>query len=153
MIEHEAGIDMVHVPYKGASPSLNAVLAGNVTMACVPIQQGLPFIRAGRVDALGVAGAKPSPLLPEVAPLSATYPGLVMTEWFGLFAPAHTPAAVCNRLAAEFKKIYADPELQKKLTSIGDEPTWIPGAALSQRIAADLKKWHGLMSLAGIHAS
>lgn len=153
MIEHDAGIDMIHVPYKGASPSLNAVLAGNVTMTCVPVAQALPFIRAGKVDALGVAGSKPSPLLPAAAPLSVTYPGLVMTEWYGLFAPAHTPAAVCDKLAAEFKKIYGDPELHNKLTSIGLEPTWIPGPDLSRRIATDLKKWHDLMALAGIHAS
>jgi tripartite-type tricarboxylate transporter receptor subunit TctC len=153
MIKHEAGIDMLHVPYNGAGPSLNAVLAGDVTMVCGPIQQALPFIRAGKVNALGIAGSKPSPLLPEVAPLSATYPSLVMTQWYGLFAPTHTPAAVCDQLTAEFKKIYADTELQNKLISIGLEPTWIPSAELSQRIAADLKKWHDLMSLAGIHAS
>jgi tripartite-type tricarboxylate transporter receptor subunit TctC len=153
MIKHEAGIDMLHVPFKGAVPSLNAVLAGDITMVCGPIQQALPFVRAGNVNALGVAGSKPSPLLPGVAPLSATYPGLAMTQWYGLFAPAHTLAAVCDQLAAEFKKIYADPELQNKLISIGLEPTWISGAELSQRIAADLKKWRDLMSLAGIHAS
>lgn len=153
MIEHDAGIKMIHVPYKGASPSLNAVLAGDVTMGCVPIAQALPFIIAAKVNALGVAGAKPSPLLPEVAPLSATYPGLVMTEWFGVFAPAHTPASVCDKLAAEFKKIYSDPDLQKKLTSVGLEPTWIPGPVLSQRIADDLKKWHDVMASAGIHSN
>jgi tripartite-type tricarboxylate transporter receptor subunit TctC len=153
MIKHDAGIDMIHVPYKGASPSLNAVLAGDVTMGCVPVAQALAFIKAKKVDALGIAGSKPSPLLPGVAPLSATYPGLVMTEWFGLFAPAHTPVAVCDKLAAEFKKIYADPGLQNKLTSVGLEPTWIPGPELAQRIATDLKKWHDVMTSAGIHAS
>jgi len=153
MIEHEAGIDMIHVPYKGAGPAMNAALAGDVTMFCGPIAQALAFIRAGKVNALGVGGPKPSPLLPGVAPLSATYPGLVMTQWFGLFAPAHSPAAVCDKLAAEFKKIYADPELQHKLLSLGLEPTWIAGPELSQRIAAGLKKWHDLMVLAGIHAS
>lgn len=153
MIKHEAGIDIIHVPYNGAGPSLNAVLAGDVTMVCGPIQQALPFIRAGKVNALGVVGSKPSPLLPGVAALSAAYPGLVMTQWLGLFAPAHTPADVREKLAAEFKKIYADPELQNKLMSLGLQPTWIPGAELSQRIAADLKRWHDLMSLAGMHAS
>ncbi|MGB6536966.1 MAG: tripartite tricarboxylate transporter substrate binding protein [Xanthobacteraceae bacterium] len=153
MIEHDAGVEMIHVPYKGAGPSLNALLAGNVTMACVPVAQALPFIRAAKVTALGVAGSKPSPLLPEVTPLSATYPGLVMTEWFGLFAPAHTSAAVCDKLAAEYKKIYGDPELQKKLTTIGLEPTWIAGPELSRKIKVDLKKWHDLMAAAGIHAS
>ena len=87
-------------------------------MGCVPIAQALPFIRAAKVNALGVTGAKPSPLLPEVAPLSTTYPGLVMTNFIGVFALAHTPAAVCDQLADEFKKIYSDPELQQKLTSI-----------------------------------
>lgn len=153
MLRHDAGIAMIHVPYKAASPSLNAVLAGDVTVGCVPIAQALPFIRAQKVTALGVAGSKPAPLLPAVAPLAATYPGLVMTEWFGLFAPAHTPAAVCDKLAAEFKKIYADAELQNKLKSAGLEPVWISGPALSQRIAADLKKWHDVMASAGIHSN
>lgn len=152
MIKHQAGIDMIHVPYKGASPAMNAVLAGDVTMFCGPIAQALPFIKAGSVNALGVAGAKPSPLLPGVAPLSATYLGLVITQWFGLLAPAQTAAAVRNKLAAEFKKIYAAPELQNKLLSLGLEPRWISGPDLAQRIAADLKKWHDLMALAGIHA-
>src|SRR5262249_28567060 len=71
---------------------------------------------------------------------SASYPNLVMTQWFGLFAPAHTPATVSDKLAAEFKKIYADSELQQKLSSLGLEPTWIPGPELSQRIAVDSKK-------------
>jgi tripartite-type tricarboxylate transporter receptor subunit TctC len=152
MIKHAAGIDMIHVPYKGAGPAMNAVLAGDVTMFCGPIAQALPFIEAGKVDALGVAGSKPSPRLPGIAPLSATYPGLVMTNWFGLLAPAHTPVTVCDKLAAEFKKIYADPELQHKLSSLGLEPIWMSGPELSQRIATDLKKWHDLMTLAGIRA-
>jgi tripartite-type tricarboxylate transporter receptor subunit TctC len=119
-------------------------------MFCGPIAQALPFIQAEKANALGVVGSKPSPLLPGVAPLSTTYPDLLMTQWFGLFAPAHTPAAVCDKLAAEFKKIYADPELQHKLSSLGLEPTWIPGPELSQRIAADLKKWRDLMAAANI---
>lgn len=128
MLKHEAGIDMIHVPYKGAAASMNAVLAGDVTMACGPIAQALPFIKAGKVTALGVAGAKPSPLLPAVEPLSKTYPGLVMTNWFGLFAPAHTPAVVCDKLAAEFKNIYADPELQRSWS----RSAWSPSGLRAQ---------------------
>jgi len=152
MIKHQAGIDMVHVPYGGAGPAMNAVLAGDVTAFCGPIAQALPFIKAGKVYALGVAGAKPSALLPDVAPLSATYPGLVMSNWYGLLAPAHTPAAVCGKLAAEFKKVSDDPEIQHKLLAIGLEPTWASGEDLARRIAADLTKWHNLMAEAGIHA-
>lgn len=152
MIDHQAGITMTHVPYKAAAAAMNAVLAGTVTAFCGPISQALPLLKSGQVYALGVSGSKPSPLLPQVAPLSATYPGLVITNWHGVLAPAHTPEAICNKLAAEMKKIYDEPEVKQKLLLVGLESNWIPGAELSQRIAADLKKWHDLMTVAGIHA-
>jgi tripartite-type tricarboxylate transporter receptor subunit TctC len=152
MIAHQAGITMTHVPFKAAAAAMNGVLAGTVTVFCGPIGQALPFIKAGKVFALGVSGSKPSPLLPEVAPLSASYPGLVISNWFGVLAPARTPDAIRNRLAAEMKKVYDDPDVKKKLSSLGLEPNWIPGPQLSQRIATDLKKWHDLMEQAGIHA-
>lgn len=152
MIKQHAGIDMTHVPYKGAGPAMNAVLAGDVTMFCGPLALALPQIKAGAVRALGLSGLKPSPLLPGVAPLSASYPGLVISNWYGLLAPARTPAAVCDRLRDEFKKISADAELQSKLASLGLEPTWTAGADLARRIAGDLAKWHDLMAAANIHA-
>ena len=152
MINHQAGITMTHVPYKAAAAAMNAVLAGTVTAFCGPIAQALPFLKSGQVYALGVSGSKPSPQLPGVPPLSAAYPGLVITNWFGVLAPAHTPDAIRDKLAIELKKIYDDPEVKQKLLSVGLEPNWISGSELSQKIAADLKKWHDLMALAGIHA-
>lgn len=150
MIKRQTGIDMIHVPYTGAAPSMNAVLAGNVTMFCGPIELALPHIKAGTVYALGVTGSKPSQVLPEVAPLSATYPGLVISNWYGLLAPAGTPAAVRDMLQDEFKKLSADPEVQHKLLSIGLEPTWISSADLAQRIAADSVKWRDFIKSANI---
>lgn len=152
MIKHQAGLDMIHVPYKGAGPAMNAVLGSEVTAFCGPIAQALPFIKAGKVYALGVTGLKPAPQLPGVAELSASYPGLVVSNWYGLLAPVHTPAAVCARLEDEFKKIAAEPALQQKLLGLGLEPHWISGVDLSKRIAADLTKWHDLMTAANIHA-
>ena len=153
MIDHQAGITMTHVPYKAAAAAMNAVLAGTVTAFCGPIAQALPFLKSGQVYALGVSGSKPSPQLPGVAPLSAAYPGLVITNWFGVLAPAHTSDAVRDKLAVELKTIHDDPEVKQKLLSVGLEPNWIPGSTLAQRIAADLKKWHDLMALAGIQAN
>ena len=135
MIAKQAGIDMIHVPYTGAGPSMNAILAGNVTMFCAPIGQALGIIRAGNVVPLGVAGPAPSPLLPEVAPLSATFPGLVMSNWFGLLAPAKTPDAIVDKLRDEFQKISADPDIKMKLTAIGFQTEWLAGPAFSKRIA------------------
>jgi tripartite-type tricarboxylate transporter receptor subunit TctC len=152
MIKQQAAIDMIHVPYKGAGPAMNAVLAGEVTMFCGPIAQSLPFIKAGKLDALGVSGPKPAALLPAVQPLSVAFPGLVISNWFGLLAPARTPAAISDKLQAEFEKIYADAELKKKLISLGLEPNWIPGPALARRIAEELEFYRKFIKAANIHA-
>ena len=152
MIKRQTGVDMIHVPYTGAAPAMNGVLAGNVTMFCGPIQVALPHLKAGSIIALGVTGLKPSPLLPGVAPLSASYPGLVISNWYGLLAPARTPASVSNMLQDKFKKISADPELQRKLLSLGLESAWISGNELSQTIASDIVKWRDFMTAANIHA-
>jgi tripartite-type tricarboxylate transporter receptor subunit TctC len=152
MIAKQAGIDMIHVPYTGAGPSMNAILAGDVTMFCAPIGQALGFIRAANVVPLGVAGPEPSPLLPEVAPLSATFPGLVLSNWFGLLAPAKTPDAIVGKLRDEFQKISADPDIKMKLTAIGFQTEWLAGPAFSKRIADELVKIRGFIATANIHA-
>jgi len=152
MIKQQAGINMIHVPYKGAGPAMNAVLAGETTMFCGPIAQSLPFIRAGKLDALGVSGPKPSALLPGVSPLSATFPGLVISNWFGVLAPALTPEAIRDKLRAEFKKLYADAELQKKLMSLGLEPNWIEGPDLAKRIGEELEFYRKFIKAANIQA-
>jgi tripartite-type tricarboxylate transporter receptor subunit TctC len=151
MIKKQTGIDMIHVPYTGAAPAMNAVLAGDVTMFCGPIELALPQIKAGTVVPLGVGGSKPSPLLPDVAPLSASYPGLVMSNWFGLLAPAGTPEPVIMALQAEFKKISAEPEVQSKLSALGLEPEWIAGPEFARRIASDIVRVREFMAAANIH--
>ena len=152
MIKQQAGIDMIHVPYKGAGPATNAVLAGEVTMFCGPIAQTLPFITAGRFNALGVSGPKPSALLPGIDPLSVTFPGLVISNWYGVLAPVRTPETIRDKLRAEFKKVYADAGLQQKLISLGLEPNWIEGADLAKRIAGDLEFYRKFIKAANIHA-
>ena len=119
MIKRQAGIDMIHVPYTSAATAMNAVLAGNVNMFCGPIGVALPQIKAGTIYPLGVTGSEPSPLLPGLTPLVSSYPGLVISAWYGLFAPVGTPASVINTLHDEFKKIFADPELQPTLLALG----------------------------------
>jgi tripartite-type tricarboxylate transporter receptor subunit TctC len=122
MIKRHTGIDLIHVPYTGSAPAMNAVLAGDVTMFCGPIPQALPHVKTGSVHALGVTGVESSPLLPELAPLSASYPGLIISTWFGLYAPAATPASVRDVLENELKKIFADPDLQRRLIPLGLDP-------------------------------
>jgi len=152
MIKRQAGIDMTHVPYTSAAAAMNAVLAGNVSMFCGPIGAALPHIKAGTVHALGVTGSEPSPLLPGIAPLVTVYPGLVISTWYGLFAPARTPAPLINTLRDEFKKIFADPELQPTLLALGLTPEWVTGPDLTQKIASEIAKWRDFAAAANIHA-
>jgi tripartite-type tricarboxylate transporter receptor subunit TctC len=152
MIKRQAGIHMIHVPYTSAATAMNAVLAGNVNMFCGPIGVALPQIKAGTVHALGVTGSEPSPLLPGVTPLVTSYPGLVISAWYGLFAPAGTPASVINTLHDEFKKIFADPELQPTLLALGLTREWVSGSDLVQKIANDIAKWRDAIVTANIHA-
>jgi len=148
MLKRQAGIDMTHVPYSGAAPAMNAVLAGDVTMFCAPIPLGMVHFKAGKIYALGVTGTAPSPLLPELAPLSAIYPGFVISTWLALFAPLATPPAVTQVLHDELKKAYADPDLQQKLATLALDPAWLSGAELSRRIEADTAKWTDLIKAA-----
>jgi len=152
MIKQQTGIDMIHVPYTAAAPAMNALLAGDVTVFCGPLQLALPHIKAGSILPLGISGPTPSALLPGVAPLSESYPGLVIVSWYGLLAPAGTPASIVDMLRNELKKISADAELKSKLAAIGLEPTWISGPALSERIAKDIAKWRDVITTANVHA-
>jgi tripartite-type tricarboxylate transporter receptor subunit TctC len=148
MLKRQAGIDMTHVPYSGSAPAMNAVLAGDVTMFCAPIPLGMVHFKAGKIYALGVTGTAPSPLLPELAPLSAIYPGFVISNWQALFAPVATPPAATKLLHDELQKAYADPELQQKLATLALDPAWLSGAELSRRIETDTAKWADLIKAA-----
>jgi len=152
MIKRQADIDMVHVPYTSATAAMNAVLAGNVNMFCGPVGVALPQVKAGNVYALGVTGVEASPLLPGITPLAASYPGLVISAWYGLFAPSGTPDSVTNILHDEFKKIFAEPEVQPTLLALGLTREWVSGSDLVQKIASDIAKWRDFTAAANIHA-
>ena len=129
---------MTHVPYKGAAPAMTAVLAGEVSMFCGPIPQSLPHVRAGKVLALGTTGAKPSPLTPEVRPLSATFPDVVLSNWYAMFAPARTPSAVLATLQAAVRRVQEDPALARRLEESGLDPLWLGPAELAVAVDRDL---------------
>lgn len=150
MIGMAAGIKLSHVAYRGAGPAAAAVLSGEVQLFCGPVLVLLPHIRAGKLVALAVAGASPLPQLPEVKPLAATWPGLQITTWYSFMAPAATPAPVVAALRQVLRKAYDDPAVRGHLADAGIEPMWLDGAAVQQRIAADLAKWRGVIEAAHI---
>lgn len=148
-----AGIDLTHVPYKGAAPAMSAALSGEVSMMFGPTTQGAPHVRTGKLKALGVTGPRGSAVLPGVKPLSEQgFPGLVVFNWEGVAAPAKTPDAVVEALDAGWKHVMSDPEVRARLTKMDLEPVWEGAEATARAIATDLKRWGELAQRAKIRA-
>src|SRR3954451_8302136 len=114
MLKARAGFDMVHVPYKGGSPGTTATMAGEVA-AMFSGTSSAPQIKAGRLRALAVAGAKRSPSFPDLPTIGEFYPGFQNSIWLGLFGPANMPAEVLNRLRAEVHKALEAPDVKSSL--------------------------------------
>jgi len=152
MIKGAGGIDMTHVPYNGAGPSVTALLSGEVQVFCGPPAVLLPHISAGSIVATAVTGEKSSALLPGVPPIAETWPGVSITNWYGFFAPSGTPDAIVELLRREMRKAFDDPAVQQRLGTMGLEPRWLDGAASTARIRADLAKWGKVVKDANIKA-
>jgi len=123
-LKARAGIDMVHVPYKGGAPATTATVAGEVAVMMSGTSTA-PQIKAGRLRALAFTGPQRSRVLPEVPTIAEFYPDFVMVQWYGLFAPAGTPEAALARLRAEVNKALVLPDIRDKLTNAGGVEPWI----------------------------
>ena len=152
MIKSAAGVNLTHVPYKGAAPAMTATLAGEVSIFCGPIPQGLPHVKSGKLRALGVTGDAASTIMPDVRPLAATYPGLVVTNWYGAFVAPRTPAAIVQTLRNDIKRTSEDPDIRQKLAGVGMATVWIEGSAMENAIDRDLAKWTRVVRDANIKA-
>lgn len=121
LLKTMAGIDIVHIPYKGTTPAITALLSGEVSIMFATVTGIQPHVKSGKVRALAVTTPKPSSMMPGVPTLAETLPGFEMLSWFGLLAPAGTPAAIVNRLNAETAKVLALPDVKSVLTAQGFE--------------------------------
>jgi tripartite-type tricarboxylate transporter receptor subunit TctC len=122
-----AKIDVVSVPYKGDPPALNDLLGGNLSFCVTTLSSAIPYVKTGRLRALGVTSGEPAPQLPDVPPIGATVPGFTNLGWFGIVAPAATPKAIVEKVYRDTKRILDDPAFQAKfaamgMTVVGDAP-------------------------------
>jgi len=153
LLKSMAGIDLVHVPYKGGPPSTAATLAGEVAMHFSTVAALTAHIRAGRLKALGVTSATRASLLPEVPTLSeAGLPGFEMLSWFGLLAPAGTPRAIVTRLNAETIKALNTPDMKSVIAGMGSE--LMPGTPeqFGEYIRTEIARIGKIAKTAGIRA-
>ncbi len=146
MLEDMSGIDMIHVPYKGAAPSVADLVAGHVQLGINAIPSVAAQIKTGKLVALGVASAKRSRLLPEVPTIAeAGVPGFEYEIWYGLFAPARTPAAAVAKASAALQAALKDPAVQSALLEQGAEPAPTTAPELAAYIQQDITKWRRLI--------
>jgi tripartite-type tricarboxylate transporter receptor subunit TctC len=152
LLKSLAGIDIVHVPYKGTAPAMTDLIAGRVQLMFTSIPTVLAHVQAGRLKMLGTGGARRSVALPDVPPVAQTVPGFELVTWYALFAPAGTPAPVISRLNTETATVLKDAVMQKRFADQGLEPTIMTPQALGQFASNDIARWAKLIKAAGIKA-
>lgn len=145
-----AGINITHVPYKGAPQAVTDVLAGHMNMMFNSIAPIVAHIKSERVRVLGIAGAKRSPQLPDVPTISeAGVPGFEAVNWFGMFAPAKTPKQIITRLNEALVKVVNAPEIRSQFEALGADPVGSSPEAFAAFVRRDLEKYAKVVKLSG----
>jgi len=146
MLKQMASVDLVHIPYKGGSPALNAVLMGEVSVLFNNMIATVPHINSGRLRALGVTTKSRSPIAPEIPSIAERgLPGFEATGWFGAFVPAGTPDAVVQKLATEFGRIVSLKEVRDVLTGQGAVPIGSSTREFAEFIRTDIERWRTML--------
>ena len=148
-----AGLSLQHVPYKGSSPALVDLVAGTTTTMIDTMNSSLPFVRDGRLRALAVTTGKRSKVFPELPTLNETeLPGMQMSAWQGLLAPAGTPRAIIDKLVVDVTKVLAAADVQDKLAAQGTEVIGGSSADYASFLRSELARWSKLVKETGAKA-
>jgi tripartite-type tricarboxylate transporter receptor subunit TctC len=142
LLEKRAGIEMLHVPYKGMSAVVNDLLGGHIDLALVTPQTISAQADSDKIRIIAVTGSRRSPLFPNLPTMKESgLPDVVVETWFGVAGPANLPANVTARLQNEIAGVLKDPEVIAKLKSAGFEPYFVPSEAFRKYVVEDLNKW------------
>jgi len=146
-----SGTFMLHFPYKGSGPALLDLIGGTMDLMFDNLPSALPQIKAGKLKALAVTSSQRSAAVPELPTIAEAgpLPGFDASSWFGLLAPAGTPADIVNRVQQETAKALATPALKERLLSQGAIPSGMPPAQFAAYIAAETKKWANVVKVSG----
>jgi tripartite-type tricarboxylate transporter receptor subunit TctC len=145
-----AGVDMVHVPYRGTGPMLTDLIGGQVQVAFDPLPASIEHIRAGKLRALAVTTASRSEALPDIPSASEYVPGYVASNWYGFAAPRDTPSNIIDKLNTEINAALADPKMKARLTELGGTPLSSSPATFAKFVADDTAKWAKVIRAANI---
>jgi len=153
LFKSTAGIDIVHVPYKGGGPAMADLVGGQVAFSFASMPSALPYVQAGRLRAIAVGGAHRSPLFPEVPTVAeAGLAGFVSEDWQGILAPAKTPAGVVAKLNADLVGVLHTPEMKAKLAGAGFDVKTSTPREFAHFIRSDTAKWAAILQRSGTKA-
>ena len=141
VLRKQAGIDLQHVPYKSSAAAATDVVSGQVPISVQSLPSAIGFIQAGKLKVLGVVNPKRVPALPDVPTIGETLPGFGFTPWYGLFAPAGTPADIVQKLHGAVTQALAAKDVQERLAQQGAEPWRQTSAQFGESVKTELARW------------
>jgi tripartite-type tricarboxylate transporter receptor subunit TctC len=150
LLKMMARVDVVHVPYKGAGPMLTDLIGGQIDIGFDNLPSSMGHIRSGKVRAIAVTTPKRWPGAPDIPAVAESVPGYEVSGWFGLLAPAGTPAPVVDTLYRAIAAMLRQPEVQKQMLELGAEPVANPPEAFARQIAAEVEKWKKVVAATGV---
>jgi tripartite-type tricarboxylate transporter receptor subunit TctC len=150
MLEKMAGIEMLHVPYRGGAPAVADTVSGQVQLFFTAGTQSLEHVKAGKLKLLAVTEAKRSPFLPEVPTVGETVPGYEMTVWYGAFGPPGMPKDIVTKLNGEIARALFLPEVKARMDAIAVEVASSTPEELGERMRKDAEKWGGIIRSIGL---
>ncbi len=149
MLGKAAGIDLVHIPYKGSAAAVTDLVAGQVQVSVQSLPSSIAFIRSGKVKVLGVVNPKRLPALPDAPTIGETVKGFGTTPWYGMFAPAGTPKHIVMQLNAAIAKALESKDAQERLAGVGCEPYKSTPEQFAQLVRDDLPHWAKIVKESG----
>jgi tripartite-type tricarboxylate transporter receptor subunit TctC len=149
MFKVMAGINLLHVPYKGAGPQMIGILSGEVALTFATAPSGVPYVKSGQLRALGVTSAKRIPALPEVPTIAEGLPGYEAVGWNGLVGPAAMPAPLLDKIHDAVARIVRTPEINARLVDLGAEPALSTPAEFAALMKAEIVKWARVVKESG----
>jgi tripartite-type tricarboxylate transporter receptor subunit TctC len=154
LLNRMAGLQLVHIPYKGTAPSILDLVAGRVSVTSASAISTMPHVRSGRLRALAVSSAKRSPSVPELPTVAeAGVPGFAVDQWYALFAPAGTPKEIVAKLYGEIARVVAQADTRERLLAMGLDPVGMPPDEFTTYLKTETVKWGNLVREAGIRAN
>jgi tripartite-type tricarboxylate transporter receptor subunit TctC len=150
MFQSAAGIDVVHIPYKGAGPAMIDVVGGQVPMMFIASPPAVTYVNAGKLRGLGVSGIKRLAVLPDIPTIAESgYRGFEVNNWYGVLAPAETPGTIVARLNSEINAVIATADVKERIAALGAEPAGGPAEQFGQRLRDEIALWRKVFARSG----